>query len=288
MDDKERTKELIRELRKVSIAKEKPISELRTVLALERAVARISQNKELKNNIFYKGGFVLLKHASSQRFTKDVDAVVLKLKEDQLIDEMKKAFNKDLKDGLWFGEVQLEKKNNIYRFSASYSIGAPKQEDVTLNKLSKVYIDVELGRNAQYVVAKQKMQSVVGNMKGVEWKVSTKEYIIADKLESIVSKGSKNTRAKDFVDIALLKNMVNDYQELSTAIKTVFKENGTDIPSSILGFFKTLDLSAIKGAWGSLGSQFPKTTMNAHIKEVATLMNNIDKHLLQHTEMIRR
>lgn len=55
------------------------INELRLILALESAVARIESHKKLSEHFVFKGGFALLKTINTSRFTRDVDALAIGL-----------------------------------------------------------------------------------------------------------------------------------------------------------------------------------------------------------------
>lgn len=62
------------------------LNELRVIIALERAIARIELNKELAKHLIFKGGFVLLKIFDSQRFTRDADALAEAITQKKLKD----------------------------------------------------------------------------------------------------------------------------------------------------------------------------------------------------------
>ena len=81
------------------------INELRLILALERAIARIENHPKLSNHIIFKGGFVLLKTISSGRFTRDVDALALGLSRKKVPSLIEEALSFDLDDGFWFGDI---------------------------------------------------------------------------------------------------------------------------------------------------------------------------------------
>ncbi len=64
----------IQVLRKIkALSKEQSnfsINEIRVIVALERAIARLTQNKELAEHLIFKGGFVLFKSYESERLTR--------------------------------------------------------------------------------------------------------------------------------------------------------------------------------------------------------------------------
>ena len=104
------------------------INELRIVVALERAIARIENVPELSSHVVFKGGFVLFKWIESKRFTRDVDALVFEFSKEKISTLMEKALAADLADGVWYGDVKtapLEHQAGYegIRFSVAFQIG---------------------------------------------------------------------------------------------------------------------------------------------------------------------
>lgn len=93
------------------VSKNKPelsINEIRVIIALERAIARILSNKILSDNLIFKGGFVLYKSYESMRFTRDADAISLFLSKKELSDLIIESLKVNLNDGLWYGDIKVE------------------------------------------------------------------------------------------------------------------------------------------------------------------------------------
>ena len=66
--NREKTKQIIRAMK--ALVRKNPrfsINEVRVIVALERAIARLSQSKYLGAHLVFKGGFVLLKSYESLR-----------------------------------------------------------------------------------------------------------------------------------------------------------------------------------------------------------------------------
>ena len=61
----------------------------------------------------------------------------------------------------------------------------------------------------------------------IEFKVYPKEFIFAEKLETIARLRTGNTRCKDFIDIWMLIQTGVDVQALSEAIRMCFSNRGT-------------------------------------------------------------
>ena len=121
-------------------------NELRVIIAIKRAVARLSTNKQLANSLVFKGGFVLLKTIITTRFTKDLDAVIVGLSQTETSLLIQEALKIDLDDGIWYGESKIDElAQSPYpglRFSIPFQIGEPPPTKAGISKLSQIYIDV--------------------------------------------------------------------------------------------------------------------------------------------------
>src|ERR1700733_11370210 len=93
------------------ISKNQPgqtFNELRVIIALERAVARLERHSRLKTHLIFKGGFVLLKTIETHRFTRDVDALAFEISKQDVPQHVLDALSQDLDDGVWFGDIQVK------------------------------------------------------------------------------------------------------------------------------------------------------------------------------------
>ncbi|MDJ8954127.1 nucleotidyl transferase AbiEii/AbiGii toxin family protein, partial [Clostridium perfringens] len=81
------------------------VNEIRVIVAIERAIARLSVTDGLTEHLVFKGGFVLLKGYGSPRFTRDVDALAIAVGKAQVAERVQIALTTDLDDGLWYGDV---------------------------------------------------------------------------------------------------------------------------------------------------------------------------------------
>src|SRR4051812_36820145 len=85
-----------------------PTNRIRVVVALERVVARLETHPILSEHLIFKGGFVLFKVLMNPRFTRDIDAIAQGIRKSEVPSLIETALLKDLNDGLWFGDIQLE------------------------------------------------------------------------------------------------------------------------------------------------------------------------------------
>ena len=183
------------------------INEIRVIVALERLIARLSQNRELAEYLIFKGGFVLLKNYESKRFTRDADALATTISKVKLKDLVCTAMSNDLDDGLWYGDVKVQEleeqgEYGAYRFDCAFQIGEPDIKKV--HKFSRVHLDVGFSDKLPLKPADQVMPSILKHEGPVTWKVYPVEYIIAEKVQTLFDRGSANSRAKDIHDLVYL------------------------------------------------------------------------------------
>lgn len=231
------------------------VNELRIVLALERIVARLTTDKTLDKHLVYKGGFVLMKVFESQRFTRDLDALGVGIDKDDVMKLVPKVLEKDLNDGLWFGDIRVESLDaqgeyGALRFDAAFQIGQP--EPKSIRKLSRIHFDVGFGDEIPKKLEALESPSLLSSEKPVSWKVYPPEYIFSEKLQTLVVRGSANSRAKDVYDLVLLFERCADHAELKKAINATFSTRETAIPSSFHEMAKVLNLRQIEYSWRSV------------------------------------
>lgn len=233
------------------------LNELRMIVALERAIARLESHPRLSSHIVFKGGFVLLKTLDTVRFTRDVDALALGISRDRVPEMVNRALKLDLDDGLWYGDLQVEDlvdqgSYGGYRFNCAFQVGDPPKGDEKIKKLSRIHIDMGFGDPVDTVPHKQPMTSILPSGKPVSWSVYPLEYIFAEKLEALFSRGSANSRAKDVYDLPLIFSECNDKKKLRDAVLHTFTHRKTQIPESFLATAGAFDLTILRGAWPSV------------------------------------
>ena len=195
----------------------------------ERILERVSKSK-YKGQIILKGGLLLTSViVIDDRTTKDMDAT---LKEISLTkDNIEKIFNEilniDIKDGVSFEivsikDIRLEDEYGGFRLNI-------------LSKLdnNKTYITVELTTGD--IITPREMKYNYNSIfedKKIPIMTYTLETLLAEKFQTVITRGIFNTRLKDFYDIyILLKTKINniDKKTLVIAIENTFKRRETKL-----------------------------------------------------------
>lgn len=86
-----------------------PFQNIQTAFLIERLVVRLVSDKKLAKHLVFKGGFVGLRVYKSERYTIDLDALLVKSDINSTLELTKKNAEIDLDDGVWFKfEDQME------------------------------------------------------------------------------------------------------------------------------------------------------------------------------------
>ncbi len=248
-------------------------------LTLERLLVRLSLSSYKKQFIF-KGGLLLSHYITLGRETKDVDFLLQKSNTE--INRIKKAFQEicclDVEDGFSYTLYRIEPLRLettvrfCYRFTFNLTFGKMKD---------RVQVDVAGGDVVEAKTKSLKLYHYKGKPlfeKSISLQVYPLETIFAEKLESIVSRASANTRMKDYHDLILLcrsKNILN-FSKLKKDIAKTFKSRGEK--KSLPLQFSNNELNILQQLWikhrDNLHEDVKSFTFPANIKEVIAEINH--------------
>lgn len=174
-------------------------------LLLERFLARLSRSKHHDHFIF-KGGLCLAQRIEIGRETTDIDFLMTRIKSEKSVIEaaFREIIAEGVADGFSFAWESLEELPQPHMeypgFRASLAVTLGKMKD-------KIQVDIGVGDQVEPVEEafhpfKYNGKPIfAGEITLLTYPVET---ILAEKLESIVSKGSNNSRMKDYHDVWLM------------------------------------------------------------------------------------
>jgi len=257
------------------------VNELRIIVALERVVARLERHPRLSENLVFKGGFVLLKTINTSRFTRDIDALALNVSRESVVSMVQHALKVDLHDGFWFGDVKVEDLKNQgpyggYRFSCAYQIGDPPKEEAKIKKLSRLHLDIGFGDALEELPPKSTMPPMIPTDKPVSWSIYPLEYIFAEKLEALCSRGATSSRAKDIYDMPLIFPKC-DSATLAYAIDSTFKIRETPIPTSFQKTVQAMNTANLSSSWDAVDLSESSATFDDCWRELGTCLGIVDQ-----------
>lgn len=251
--NREKAKQVIRAMKQL-VQKEPrfTINEVRVIVGIERAIARLSVGRKLAEHLIFKGGFVLLKSYESLRFTRDIDALAVAISKEKLNEQVRAALSVDLDDGLWFGDIRQRElteqgEYGAYRFDCAFQIGEPDLRK--LKKFSRMHIDIGFSDKLPTRPANQVMPSVLEHEEPVTWRIYPAEYIVAEKVQTLFDRGSANSRAKDVYDLICLVPRCRNQGVLMSAIRKTFDNRGTPFPESFVKEAGRFDKTILSHGW---------------------------------------
>ncbi|MBS4166147.1 Uncharacterized protein NEOC65_001227 [Neochlamydia sp. AcF65] len=263
-------------LQVISIEKGIHFNECWKKLLLERFLVRLSHSTYAPNFIF-KGGSLLAYFLHIGRETTDLDFLLTNMKAGQ--EEAKQAIEQiaaiELKDGFSFKYAGIDILEQPHMDYSGYRVHLK----ATFGRMQdKIHIDVGIGD----IVKPFSQDIYLFQYKGhplfeeeVSLMVYPPETIFAEKLETVISKGTANSRMKDYHDLLLLirdAKLIN-FKILKDAITNTFKNRKRRLE---LLSFDEADLESLQKLWAAhlknLGNiarelNLPKE-MHSTIKEI--------------------
>ena len=167
----------------------------------DRFVERLSKSK-YKDNFILKGGFYLSKlFGLENRSTMDIDTAIRKTKftEENIVKMITEIINTDLKDNAKFviektEPIRDEDEYGGLRITISFTL-----ENIRDN----FHIDIATGDPIYPGPDDYKYESLIGNEVYKVWSYNL-ETVLAEKIETILSKLEASSRMKDYYDIYLI------------------------------------------------------------------------------------
>ena len=215
-----------------NIAKEKSIS-AQLILQnymMERFLERISVSS-YKDNFIIKGGFLIASMVGlDSRATMDLDATIKRypMNKETIQKMVGEVIKIDLEDDITFtfrsiGEIREGDEYTGYRvaLSANYlPMAVPIKLDITSgDKITPREIEYEY-----------KLMMEERSIRVLAYNLAT---ILAEKLETVISRGDQNTRSRDYYDIYILTKLQEeniDMESLMFALQATTKKRGsTDV-----------------------------------------------------------
>lgn len=253
-------------IRSIAKDKNKTFQEVWKQLLLERFLSRISDSNH-QNKFIFKGGLLLAQYLEIGRETVDIDFLMTKIKnETEVIQNAITEIisNERIKDGFTFTFESIEKLSQPHMDYTGFRINLRGQFEKMTDR-----IQLDLGFGDTVSPDEELFKPFLYKGKPIfEGEITLMVYpietIFSEKLETIISKGSINSRMKDYHDVILImreKDLL-DIEKLKVTVRETFKNRGTEL---------NLPIEFDKGGIASLQKQW-----NSHLKKlgkVATSLN---------------
>jgi len=223
----------------------------------ERLLARLVTTP-IRENLIVKGGVLISSLLGlSKRTTMDLDASVrdVPLEEPMLRQMLEQVFAKDVGDGVKFAITGISsiRDDDVYggyrvKFTAAWeSIVVALSADFSTG-------DVVTPEPAEYFLKSRFVDNVSYRVWGY-----TIETILAEKIQTILSRGVLNTRARDFYDVAMLvRSQMPDANSFVVALRLTCEHRQTvDVLSDARGRVERIAKSdALRELWERYRRQY--------------------------------
>lgn len=243
---------------------------------------------EYSKHFVLKGGILLSKYIEIGRETTDLDFLAQKISNE--VSKLKVIFEKiatiDLQDGFSFREIKVNELGHPH-------MGYPGVEVSMMAYFGKtrfkVAIDIGFGDIVDPVkYAIPLTSSSKGDLfeHSVNLSCYPKEFILAEKLETIIYRGSFNSRMKDFHDLHSMSTSPNfsSFHNLEAVIRLVFEHRETQLALPIR--FTEEELSRIQNFWNEYLRSLRAEHVSALPRNIASVISKINDWLRSHTKLI--
>lgn len=253
---------------------------IQTYYFLERILKQIADS-DFSSDFIFKGGFLLSNIIGlEERTTRDIDFSIknFSLEEEILREKFEKILKKS--DDISFELIDLNsiKEDDIY---GGYRVEIMcKLENIK----EKIHIDIATGDPITPKEVNYNYKSIFTG-ENFNLKAYNIETILAEKMETIYSRGVFNSRSKDFFDIYiiyLLKKEEINFDNLKNACINTFSYRGNDF--NVDELLNTIDLIATNENILNRWKNYIKTQLNysnisfeeviLHIKELVYKINS--------------
>ncbi len=237
-------------LRTIAKEKKRDPADLWQSLTLERLLVRLAKS-EYANHFVLKGGILLSKYIEIGRETTDLDFLGQKISNE--IGKIKIIFENiasiDLHDGFSFREIKESQLVHPHMGYQGVSISMMAYFGKTRFKVS---IDIGFGdvvNPIKYAIPLTTSSKGELFEQSISLSCYPKEFIFAEKLETIIFRGSFNSRMKDFHDLysMITSQTFSSFHDLESIIHLVFEHRGTKLALPI--FFKIDEMSRLQNFW---------------------------------------
>lgn len=266
-------------LKAIAIEKQTTFNQVWKQLLLERFLARLSSSNH-QDKFVFKGGLLLASYINIGRETIDIDFMMRNLhsEEENIKTAILEIVGSPLSDDVNFRWHKFEKLTQPHMPYNGFRVSLHAQFG---NMKDNIQIDIGVGDavtpiEKNYFPFMYKGKPIfTGEITLLVYPVET---IFAEKLESIISRGSANSRMKDYHDLLLMirePNPLIDRTKLYTSLQETFANRTTALELPI--FFDQSGMENLQQLWGShtlgLGPLKKSLKMPDTINEVISEIN---------------
>lgn len=235
-------------LRAIAKEKNRDPADLWQTLTLERFLVRLAKS-EYREHFVLKGGILLSKYIEIGRETTDLDFLARKISNE--VNGLKTVFEKiasiDLQDGFLFKEIKASELTHPHMGYPGVEVGMMAYFGKTR---FKVAIDIGFGDIVDPIEYSIPLttSSKGGLFEGnVTLPCYPKGFIFAEKLETVIHRGSFNSRMKDFHDLYSMISFNPFLDNIEGIIRLVFEHRETKLTLPIT--YEEDEMNRLQNFW---------------------------------------
>lgn len=277
MKKEDQAKSISSKLSKISQSTGISYQIISTTFLLERLLARLVSDTKLAKSLVFKGGYVGLRVYNSNRYTIDLDALLVNADISSVLKKTTLAIESDLNDGAWFlleSQINLKTQGEYGGVRQVYrvGIGEPPKD---IKKAQVIHFDLGIGDPVTPDPIDAETDSLLGGEK-LSWKVYPIETIVAEKLQTLIVRSADNSRAKDVFDLYHYLPKA-DSKVFLNALKNCFEFRETPLPEDVIKTLSKMNNRLLERGWKSATSSLknPPTFESAF----KTILRELDRLL---------
>jgi predicted nucleotidyltransferase component of viral defense system len=260
-------------LKHIARNQNKTFQEVWKLLVLERFLVRLSLS-DYRSKLIFKGGLLLTHYLSIARETSDLDflAKQLQVEIDTLRILLENICKVETGDGF---SIELSGIDELEHAHMNYPGYRAKFNVRFSNMKDRIQVDIGVGDSVLPDQISWKLFQYKGKPifeESVSLQVYPFETIFSEKLETIITRGSANSRMKDFHDLILMcrNDEFVDIHKLKSSIDHTFRNRNSSINLPMR--FSPDELKGLQALWIS-----HLRTLSAKVKEELNLPSEISE-----------
>lgn len=266
-------------LKQLAQVRQKTFQELWKTLALERFLARLAKSN-LDDKLVFKGGFLLVQFIDIGRETIDLDFLArnFKVEKENILLLIQKICDINLADGFSF---EIFKVSELEHFHMDYP-GLRLSIKVSFYSMrDHIQLDIGVGDFVESIEFHMPLTGLNTNAffeSEITLQTYPIEFIFAEKLETVISRGAINSRMKDYHDLLLIIRHydLTNREHLNDVIQKTFTHRNTILNLPIV-FFES-DIKQLQVYWQKhlrgLGDVGITLMLPSHIQQLIQEIND--------------